>query len=45
MLATMAATKPDFLVLFGYYTEAGLLAKQMAEMQIKICLLYTSRCV
>jgi len=36
MLATMAATKPDFLVLFGYYTEAGLMAKQMAEMQIKM---------
>ncbi|MET4803870.1 ABC transporter substrate-binding protein [Bradyrhizobium sp. LB11.1] len=34
-LATVASAKPDYIVLWGYYTEAGLMAKQMAEMQIK----------
>lgn len=36
LLAKAAETKPDFFVLWGYYTEAGLMAKQMAEMQIKM---------
>lgn len=35
-LAKMAETKPEFLVILGYYTEAGLMVKQMAEMQIKV---------
>lgn len=36
MLAKMAETKPDALVVLGYYTEAGLMMKQLAEMQIKV---------
>ncbi|WP_082847964.1 ABC transporter substrate-binding protein [Bradyrhizobium sp. DOA9] len=35
-LASVASANPDYLVLWGYYTEAGLMAKQMAEMQIKL---------
>ena len=35
MLAEMAKTKPDFLVLMTYYTEAGLIVKQMAELNHK----------
>ncbi|MES2786067.1 MAG: ABC transporter substrate-binding protein [Pseudomonadota bacterium] len=35
MLAEMAKTKPDFVVLMTYYTEAGLMVKQMAELNYK----------
>jgi branched-chain amino acid transport system substrate-binding protein len=35
MLAEMAKTKPDFLVVMGYYTETGLMVKQMAELNFK----------
>ena len=35
-LANVASAKPDYVVLFGYYTEAGLMAKQMTELQIKL---------
>ena len=36
MLAKMAETKPDFVAILGYYTESGLMVKQMAEMNIKL---------
>ena len=35
MLAEMAKTKPDFLVVMGFYTETGLMVKQMAELDFK----------
>lgn len=35
MLAEVAKAKPDFLVILGYYTESGLIVKQMAEMNYK----------
>lgn len=36
MLAEMAKTKPDFLVVMGYYTESGLMVKQMSELKIDV---------
>lgn len=35
MLAEMAKTKPDFVVMMSYYTDAGLMVKQMSEMNVK----------
>ncbi len=34
MLAEMATTNPDFVVVMGYYTESALIVKQMAELNI-----------
>jgi branched-chain amino acid transport system substrate-binding protein len=34
MLSEMARTNPDFVVVMGYYTESGLIVKQMAELNI-----------
>ena len=36
MLAKMAEAKPDFVAILGYYTESGLMVKQMSEMNIKL---------
>jgi len=36
MLAKAAQAKPDFLLLYTYYTEGGLIVKQMSEMGIDI---------
>ena len=35
MLAEMAKAKPDFVVMMSYYTDAGLMVKQMSEMNVK----------
>jgi len=34
MLSQMASTNPDLVVVMGYYTESGLIVKQMAELNI-----------
>jgi branched-chain amino acid transport system substrate-binding protein len=36
MLAKMAATKPDFFAVLGYYTETGLMVKQLSELNAKV---------
>lgn len=36
ILAKMAEAKPDFVAILGYYTESGLIVKQMSEMGIKL---------
>jgi branched-chain amino acid transport system substrate-binding protein len=36
MLARMAEAKPDFVAILGYYTESGLMVKQMSELGIKL---------
>jgi branched-chain amino acid transport system substrate-binding protein len=36
MLAKMAGTKPDIVAILGFYTETGLMVKQMSEMNIKL---------
>lgn len=35
VLQRVAAAKPDFVAIMGFYTDAGLIVRQMAEMQIK----------
>ena len=34
ILSKMASTHPDFVFVMGYYTESGLIVKQMAELNI-----------
>ena len=36
MLSKVAEAKPDFLLLYTYYTEGGLIVKQMSEMGIDV---------
>ncbi|MDO8301057.1 ABC transporter substrate-binding protein [Lacisediminimonas sp.] len=36
MLQKMAATNPDFVAVLGYYTETGLMVKQMSELGVKL---------
>jgi branched-chain amino acid transport system substrate-binding protein len=36
ILAHMADAKPDFVSILGFYTDTGLIVKQMAELQIKL---------
>lgn len=35
ILQRVADVKPDFVAIMGFYTDAGLIVRQMAEMQIK----------
>ncbi len=36
ILARMADAKPDLVSILGFYTDTGLIVKQMAELQIKV---------
>jgi len=42
MLSKMAETKPDFVAVLGFYTESGLMVKQMAELNIKTRIFVTT---